>query len=80
MTDHLSIWENEITVKKVGFPEIDNDRKIMEFISITEGFVTSSLAYIGQTVTGLGPLLYMVIGVPLGFYVIRKVLALVPKR
>lgn len=53
---------------------------MMDFITITDSFVTSSLAYIGQAVTGLGPLLYMVIGVPLGFWVIRKVIALVPKR
>ncbi len=52
----------------------------MDFITITEGFVTSSLAYIGQAVTGLGPLLYMVIGVPLGFWAIKKVISLVPKR
>ena len=52
----------------------------MDFITITDGFVSSTLAYIGQAVSGLGPILYLVIGVPLGFYVIRKVIALVPKR
>lgn len=52
----------------------------MDFITISDGFVSSSLAYIGQAVTGLGPLLYLVVGIPLGFYVIRKVIALVPKR
>ncbi len=51
----------------------------MEFITITEGFVTSSLAYIGQAVTGLGPLLYMVIGIPLGFWVLRQIIGLVPR-
>lgn len=59
---------------------MSNDEKIMDFITITDSFVTSSLAYIGQAVSGLGPLLYLVIGVPLGFYVIRKVISLVPKR
>jgi hypothetical protein len=51
----------------------------MEFITISEGFVTSSLAYIGQAVTGLGPLLYAVIGLPVAFWVVRKLIGLVPK-
>lgn len=53
---------------------------ISGFITISDAFVTSSLAYIGQTLTGLGPLVYVAIGIPLGFYVIRKVIGLMPKR
>lgn len=52
----------------------------MDFITVSEDFVTSSLAYIGQAVTGLGPLLYFVIGAPVAFWVVRKVISLVPKR
>jgi hypothetical protein len=52
----------------------------MDFITITDGFVSSTLAYIGQAVSGLGPLLYVVAGIPLGFWVIKKVLGLIPKR
>jgi len=52
----------------------------MDFITISDSFVTSTLAYIGQAVTGLGPILYVAIGLPLAFWVVRKVIALVPKR
>ena len=52
----------------------------MDFITISEGFVTSSLAYVGALVTGLGPLLYLAIGAPVGFWVIKKVIGLLPKR
>jgi hypothetical protein len=52
----------------------------MEFISITEGFVTSSLAYVGALVTGLGPMLYVVIGAPFGFWAIKKLIGLIPKK
>ena len=50
------------------------------FVTISDSFVTSTLAYIGQAVTGLGPILYVVIGIPLAFWVVKKVISLVPKR
>ncbi len=50
------------------------------FVETSINFVTSTLAYIGQAVTGSGPLLYMVIGIPLGFWVLNQVIGLVPRR
>jgi hypothetical protein len=52
----------------------------MPFIEIDASFVTSTLAYIGDLVTGIGPLLYFVIGAPLAFWAVRKVIGLAPKR
>jgi len=49
------------------------------FIALTTDFVSSTLAYIGQAVTGLGPILYIIIGLPLAFWVIWKIFGLVPK-
>jgi len=42
--------------------------------------VASSTAYIGSLITDLGPFVWLAIGVPLGFYVIKKVIAILPKR
>lgn len=50
------------------------------FFSLTEGNITSMLAYVGNLFTDASLLLWVAIGVPLGFYVIRKVVSLVPKR
>lgn len=50
------------------------------FIPISSGFVSSALAYINYTISGLGSLLYFVIGAPVAFWVLRKVIGLVPKR
>jgi hypothetical protein len=43
-------------------------------------FVTSSVAYIGYFFTDLSSLLVIAIGVPLAFYVIKKIIGLLPKR
>jgi hypothetical protein len=42
--------------------------------------VTTSLAYIGDLVTDVGPFVWLAIGIPLGFYVIKKVIGMLPKR
>lgn len=42
--------------------------------------IGSSTAYIGSLVSDLGPFVWLAIGVPLGFYVIKKVIGLLPKR
>jgi len=41
---------------------------------------TSITAYIGDVFTDASLLIYLAMGIPLAFYVIRKVMALLPKR
>jgi hypothetical protein len=50
------------------------------FIDISDNFVSSTLAYIGNSVSGLGPLLYVLAGIPLAFWCMRKVMSLIPKK
>lgn len=47
---------------------------IYSFIPISSDFVVSTLAYINQGIGGLGPFLYVIIGLPLAFWVIKKIL------
>mgnify|MGYP000070600105 CR=1 FL=1 len=42
--------------------------------------ITSTTAYIGDIVDSLGPFLWLAIGIPLGFYVIRRVKSLIVGR
>ena len=42
--------------------------------------VASSTAYIGDLFTDVGAFIWLAIGIPLGFFVIRKVITLIPKR
>jgi hypothetical protein len=49
-------------------------------ITIPGNFATSMLAYAGQLFTDLSTLLLVLIGLPLGFWVVRKVLSLVKAR
>ena len=42
--------------------------------------VSSTTAYIGDIFTDASLLIYMAIGIPLAFYVIKKVMGLLPKR
>ena len=49
-------------------------------ITIPVDFVSNSLAYVGQLFTDLNLLIVLVIGLPLGFWVIRKVISLVRTR
>jgi hypothetical protein len=49
-------------------------------ITIPSNFATSMLAYAGQLFTDLSTLLLVLIGLPLGFWVVRKVLSLVKAR
>jgi len=47
---------------------------------IDEAFITGMLAYVGDLVVDLNLLILLVIGLPLGFWVIRKVVSLVRAR
>ena len=42
--------------------------------------IASTTAYIGALVSDTGVFIWLAIGVPLGFYVIKKVIGLLPKR
>jgi hypothetical protein len=49
-------------------------------ITLSEGFATSTLAYAGQLFTDLNLLVVLVIGLPLAFWVVRRVIGLVRAR
>jgi len=42
--------------------------------------LASTTAYIGSIITDIGPFVWLAIGIPLGFYVIKKVVGVMPKR
>lgn len=44
---------------------------------VDASFITASLAYVGQLFTDLTLLIYVAIGLPLGFWVVKKVIGLV---
>jgi len=52
----------------------------LSLFTLPESAVASTTAYIGDLVGSLGPFVWLAIGVPLGFYVVKKVIALLPKR
>lgn len=47
---------------------------------VDASFITASLAYVGQLFTDLTLLIYLAIGLPLGFWIIKKVIGLVRAR
>lgn len=53
---------------------------MLTYITIPATFPTDLLAYAGVLFTDLTPVIILAIGLPLGFYVIRKVISLVRAR
>lgn len=53
---------------------------VAPFSVITEGNITTMVGYIGGLVTDFMPLIGLVIGLPLGFWVINKVVSMVRAR
>lgn len=53
---------------------------MLSFITIPSEFATSTLAYAGALFTDLTLVVYLAIGLPMGFWVIRKVIGLVRAR
>jgi len=49
-------------------------------ITLPAGFLTAALAYIDRLFTDLYPVIAVAIGLPLGFWVIRKAVSLVRAR
>ena len=50
------------------------------FSGFSINFTYSLLAYVGALITGLGPLLYLIIGAPAGFWIIKKIIGFMPKK
>lgn len=50
------------------------------YITIPAGFIDDLLGYVGNLFTDLSVLVILVIGLPLGFWVIRRVIGLVRAR
>lgn len=46
-------------------------------ITLPDDFVSSSLAYVGQLFTDLTPAIVLIVGLPLAFWAIAKVIAVV---
>ena len=47
--------------------------------TLPEGAVSNSVAYIGQLFESVGDLVWVAIGIPLAFFVIKGVIGLIPK-
>jgi len=53
---------------------------MLTLFTFTADDLATTTAYIGEIFTDMSVLIYLAIGIPLAFYVIRKVMALLPKR
>lgn len=53
---------------------------MLTLFTLPSDALSSSTAYIGSVVNDVGPFIWLAIGVPLGFYVVKKVIGLLPKR
>jgi len=50
------------------------------YITLPENFITDIMAYAGDLFTDMSLVIILAIGLPLGFWVIRKVITLVRAR
>ena len=50
------------------------------YLTITSEFATNTLAYAGSLFTDLTSVIVLAIGMPMGFWVIKKVISLVKAR
>lgn len=53
---------------------------VANYITLGDTFLADLLAYTGKLFTDISPLVILVIGLPLGFWVIRRVIGLVRAR
>jgi hypothetical protein len=60
----------------VGYPAYAESN----FITVDATFVTSTLAYIGQLFDDLQLLIIVIIGLPLAFWAVRRIIGLVRAR
>jgi len=52
---------------------------LFTLFTLPDGAIASTTAYIGELVVDAWPFVALAVGVPLGFYVIRRFIGLVPK-
>jgi len=45
-------------------------------ITLPEGFISSTTAYIGELFTDLNDVVILAVGLPLGFWALRKIMSL----
>jgi len=48
--------------------------------SLPEGFMASTTAYVGEVFSGYYVIIALAVGIPLAFYIIRKIMSLFPGR
>lgn len=53
---------------------------LLTLFTLPDTAIASTTAYIGDLFTDLGVFVWLAIGIPLGFYVISKVISLVARR
>ena len=53
---------------------------MLTYITVDAGFPASVLAYAGDLFTDLNTVIILAIGLPLGFYIIRRIISLVRAR
>jgi len=53
---------------------------MLTLFTLPEGAVTTTTAFIGDIITDAGGFIWLAIGIPLGFYVVKKIIGLLPKR
>jgi len=53
---------------------------MLALFTIPSDALASTTAYIGSVITDLGGFIWLAIGIPLGFYVVKKVISVMPKR
>jgi len=51
-------------------------KMLYTILTLPEGFLASTTAWIGDTFADLAPIIGLVIGLPLAFWLIRKVISL----
>jgi hypothetical protein len=52
---------------------------LVTFFTLEAGDITTMLAYVGNIFEDTGLLIWVAIGLPMGFYVIKRVIGLIPK-
>jgi len=53
---------------------------MLSVLTLPENFVASALVYVSDLFTDLSTILILVVGLPLGFWIIRKTISLVRAR
>lgn len=53
---------------------------MLSIVSISGEFATTTLAYVGEIWTDVVPIVALAVGLPLAFYVIRRIIGLVKAR